>query len=163
SLSNELAETKLLLCATDTRTPAENFAILRNDNVSYFIGVTADYGKPDSILAGDRNITTPLFGAGSVVHAGSNDVIEWTGELHEYRGNLLFADGRVELFNNAGLLGVITHSPVSQNTFLPPIPSPPNPDTSAGASGAAGFASISDSNSGAPREDIFQAKPAAPA
>ena len=60
-------------------------------------------------------------------NAGANDAIEWTGEFHEFRGNILFADGRVELFNNAGLLATITHSPVGQDTFLPPITAPPNP------------------------------------
>jgi len=56
-LSNELVMPKILLCkAEDKRFPADDFSTLTNGNLSYFVGVTADYSKPDTLLAGDRNL-----------------------------------------------------------------------------------------------------------
>ena len=49
----------MLVCPADLRPPAGNFAALQNTNVSYFVGVTADYSKPASILAGDGNLVLP--------------------------------------------------------------------------------------------------------
>jgi len=162
ALSNDLGEPKLLVCAADTRMAAENFSALKNENVSYFVGITADYGKPDSILAGDRNITNPSFGAGSILRVGANDAIEWTSELHQFSGNFLFADGRVELLNNTALGAAVSHSPVGQNTFLPPVIAPPAPSGSANAS--APGASIAGTNNAFPRlEDIFPSQPGNPA
>src|SRR5437660_9534412 len=57
TLSNELITPKVLLCPMDTRSPAANFAAFKNENLSYFVGANADLARPDSILAGDRNIT----------------------------------------------------------------------------------------------------------
>src|SRR5438132_6623516 len=57
ALSNELVTPKVLLCPTDTRLPAARFEAFKNENLSYFVGANADLGRPDSILAGDRNIT----------------------------------------------------------------------------------------------------------
>jgi len=162
-LSNELGEPKLLVCAADTRMAAENFSALKNENVSYFVGITADYGKPDSILAGDRNITNPSFGAGSILRVGANDAIEWTSELHQFSGNLLFADGRVELLNNAALGAAVTHSPAGQNTFLPPVIAPATASGSANGS-AAGGSTAAGTNNAFPRlEDIFPSQPGNPA
>src|ERR1041385_6791444 len=57
-LSNDLIKADLVHCPTDlAREAARNFQALQNENISYFIGVTADFSEPSSILAGDRNIT----------------------------------------------------------------------------------------------------------
>ena len=50
---------KILICPADTRTAATNFAALQNANISYFVGVDADYSKPMSLLAGDGNLSSP--------------------------------------------------------------------------------------------------------
>src|ERR1051325_3170869 len=56
ALSNHLLDPKILVCPADSRKEADNFAILRNDNVSYFVTAAAVMGQSESILAGDRNI-----------------------------------------------------------------------------------------------------------
>ena len=57
TLSNELVMPKVLTCKADlARVPGTNFATLNNSNISYFVGVSANFDKPDSILAGDRNL-----------------------------------------------------------------------------------------------------------
>src|SRR5438552_1305622 len=56
SLSNELNTPVLLVCPSDTRREATNFAALRNINISYFIDLDASATNPQSLLAGDRNL-----------------------------------------------------------------------------------------------------------
>src|SRR6266850_1224646 len=62
-LSNELVDPRLLVCPADRRLPAENFALLQNENVSYFVAPSAEFGNSASILAGDRNIRGRQRGA----------------------------------------------------------------------------------------------------
>ena len=51
TLSNELVYPKVLLCKAElTRFPAASFSTLQNSNLSYFVGVTADFSQPDSIF-----------------------------------------------------------------------------------------------------------------
>jgi prepilin-type processing-associated H-X9-DG protein len=103
TLSNELTTPRLLVCPEDKRSPASSFGTLSNENLSYFVGIKADYGQADSILAGDRNITNDWLSTGTLVYWGPFQRIHWTEELHNGKGNLLFADGRVERKNNPTL------------------------------------------------------------
>jgi prepilin-type N-terminal cleavage/methylation domain-containing protein/prepilin-type processing-associated H-X9-DG protein len=130
ALSNTLDTPRLLRCPTDTRTNAEHFGILRNVNISYFVGVNAEYSKPGSILAGDRNITSDSYASGSILRLNPNAPAEWTSGCHEFKGNLLFADAHVEQSNNEGLASAI-HSAGSQpGSLLPPITPPVGGDGS---------------------------------
>ncbi|HVV00043.1 MAG TPA: type II secretion system protein, partial [Verrucomicrobiae bacterium] len=52
-LSNDLVNAKLLWCPADTRLAADNFAELRNTNLSYFMALNADPSRPTSIVTGD--------------------------------------------------------------------------------------------------------------
>ncbi len=103
TLAGELLTPKVLLCPADDRQPATTFAVLKNDNLSYFVGVTADFSKPNSILAGDRNITNDWLAPASMLQLGANYYLRWTHELHRFKGNLLLADGHVEEPNNPSL------------------------------------------------------------
>jgi prepilin-type N-terminal cleavage/methylation domain-containing protein/prepilin-type processing-associated H-X9-DG protein len=103
ALSNELVTAKILICPADTRRAAENFAALRNDRVSYFVVVNAEFGKSTSLLAGDRNVTNDWANHSDPVSLDANHTLRWTGELHQFKGNLLFADGHVEKLNHAAL------------------------------------------------------------
>lgn len=119
ALANELVATKLLVCPTDLeRAPAMNFGVLQNSNVSYFVGVTADYNAPSSILAGDRNVTNDASATASLVRGAYG--LRWTRELHVFKGNVLFADAHVEEMNNSGmdLAGVVAANSV---LFLPAV------------------------------------------
>jgi prepilin-type N-terminal cleavage/methylation domain-containing protein/prepilin-type processing-associated H-X9-DG protein len=118
-LSNELATPKLLICAADTRSPAINFASLQNENLSYFIGINAEFTKPNSILAGDRNITNDWTAPATVLRLGPDRYLRWTEELHRFKGNLLFADGRVEERNTPGLRPALNQEPRTANLAVP--------------------------------------------
>src|SRR5437660_414278 len=81
TLSNELVTPRMVLCPADTRLPAMNFARLQNENLSYFVGASADISRPNSILAGDRNVTNDYTAPATIVHLGDNDSLRWTVEL----------------------------------------------------------------------------------
>jgi len=95
-LSNMLVTPRLLHCPTDTRLPARNFSELRDDNLSYFVAVNAEFGRTTMILAGDRNLAQAGLGPQSVYQVGTNNLIHWTRDMHHWKGNLLFADGHVD-------------------------------------------------------------------
>jgi type II secretory pathway pseudopilin PulG len=125
ALSNGLGSPRLLICPGDTRLPAPHFAGLRNEHVSYFAGLQAEFSQPDSVLAGDRNIAIGSPSAGTVVRVGPNQSIAWTREFHAGRGTVLFADSRVEQLGNAQLNSALHASRVVPTLALPaPGPTP---------------------------------------
>ena len=95
-VSNELSVPTILICPTDTRLPATNFGALQNSNLSYFVGVKAVFSSPDSILAGDRNLTANSIPNPSILHIETDNPLRWRRELHQFKGNILLAGGQVE-------------------------------------------------------------------
>src|SRR6185503_16752969 len=98
-LSNGLSTPRPLHCPADLfRTAAPDFPSFKNENLSYFVGVTSDFQQPNSMLAGDRNVTnrSSVF---SIIRSSVANPLEWTVELHRFKGNVLFADGHVEQLN----------------------------------------------------------------
>jgi prepilin-type N-terminal cleavage/methylation domain-containing protein/prepilin-type processing-associated H-X9-DG protein len=123
TLSNELVTPNLLICPTDTRVPAEKFSGLQNANVSYFADVNADYFKPTSILSGDRNLATNTFSNPSILHDETGFHLLWTRELHEFKGNVLFADGHVEEWNDNLLSSGANVAGEVNDLFMPSVKS----------------------------------------
>lgn len=104
ALSNSLGMPATLVCPTDqSRHPANDFSELNNSNISYFVGANADYSLPNSILAGDRNITNSGAGDVTIVRLADGTAVSWTPELHHSKGNVLYADGRVDELNSLWL------------------------------------------------------------
>jgi len=124
-LSNELSTPAILVCPTDTRLPATEFGALLNSNVSYFVGVKAEFSKPVSILAGDRNLTANAVSNPSILHGDTDNQLRWTWEMHRYKGNILFADGHVEEWNNAALASAAEGQLAGAELVLPSIPDSP--------------------------------------
>ena len=134
-LFNELAEPKILVCPADNRLPAVRTSVLQNQNVSYFVGVDADYNKPASLLAGDRNIANVTRQTPSIVHGGIGNQLRWTKEQHELKGNVLFADGHVEEWNNPKVAASPNNAGTTADFFLPTV-QPGQAQTGYGAAGA---------------------------
>lgn len=153
ALSNELDATKILICPADKRTNATTFAVLHNENISYFVGVTAEYTRPDSLLAGDHNISDGAGGS-SLVRLAPNSPAAWTSECHEFKGNLLFAGGQVEGVGNGGLASVISGSGLPVNTLLPPVIAPGGGYAGGGTAGGSG-------GTVAALQEFFQVQPGA--
>jgi prepilin-type N-terminal cleavage/methylation domain-containing protein/prepilin-type processing-associated H-X9-DG protein len=104
TLANELATPQMLVCPSDTRSPARHFPALSNEGVSYFVNVSAEHGKSTSLLAGDRNLTNDWAGGRGWLSLDANSYLRWTHELHRFKGNVLFGDGHVEELNGALLV-----------------------------------------------------------
>lgn len=134
ALAAELSTPRVLACPADTRQPAGRFENLENRHVSYFVAVKAEEGRPGSLLAGDRNLTNDWLGQPSWLRIGPYQHLRWTGEMHQYRGNLLFADGHVEQRASAALV-ISAEQPVAMiDLFLPtvkPVATGPRPRPSA--------------------------------
>jgi prepilin-type N-terminal cleavage/methylation domain-containing protein/prepilin-type processing-associated H-X9-DG protein len=128
ALSNELVTPKLVACPSDTRPAAERFSLLKNENVSYAVGINADASHPNSILATDRNLTNDWTGFGSLLRFGPTNAVRWTAELHRFKGNLLFADGRVEEVNGARATSPRDQTSLTADLSLPTA----TPNTTAG-------------------------------
>ena len=130
ALSNTLDTTRLVVCPADNRTNASYFSELRNHNLSYFVGVNADYTRPGSILAGDRNITSDSVASGSILRVNPSAPPEWTSGCHEYYGNLLFADGHVEQSSNEDLSSAVQNAGPQISHLLTPVTPPGGGDGS---------------------------------
>lgn len=124
ALSNELSTPKIVICPSDInrvestvfseKTVAPAIAFTKNANVSYFLGYEADETKPQSILAGDRNITndTPEINviaknAAIIAKVGTNQTSTkgsgWDKNVHQNQGNILQGDGSVQQVSGSKL------------------------------------------------------------
>ena len=124
TLANELVVPRILVCPSDqARQPAATFSTLQNSNVSYFVGAYANYDVPASVLAGDRNITNNAGATPSLVRGTAG--LRWTGELHAFKGNVLFADAHVEQLHNDPVQ-LPAETAAGTVFFLPAVPAPPS-------------------------------------
>ncbi len=121
ALSNELVFPRILVCPTDLRQAATNFAVLTNENLSYFVGVSATFDQPESILAGDRNISTNSYLQPTILQMGPLSSLWWTWEMHQQKGDVLFADGHVEQWNDASFNPNVNGYSGIQSFFLPTV------------------------------------------
>ena len=124
-LARELSTSRILICPVDTRVPSPNFARLQNENVSYFVGAGADFEKPASVLAGDRNLATNSLVTPTVLQMNTGSWLHWTAELHQFKGNVLFSDGHVEEWNDTALVSAANNQSAAASLFLPSASSSP--------------------------------------
>ncbi len=109
-LSNYVGQTKLLVCPADRLLVATNWATLTNANVSYFVGVDAQFGNATHFLGGDRNIVVDTPDVARVLWLNAGERVAWTQEMHMGNGNILFADNHVEMLNNEELRRAVMRS-----------------------------------------------------
>jgi prepilin-type N-terminal cleavage/methylation domain-containing protein len=119
TISNELVAAQHLVCPVDTtRSGTNTFANINNRNLSYFVGVNAQPGGSTMILAGDRNIAPEMVRPVSIYHLYNNS-LEWSSDLHRFKGNLLFADSHVELTKSPILRQGISQNSKMADVFMP--------------------------------------------
>jgi prepilin-type N-terminal cleavage/methylation domain-containing protein len=100
-MSNELNVPRVLTCPADERDPAQGFATLSNNNISYFVGLDSDETLPALWLAGDRNlVTNGVSVIPGLVVITTNETVGWSSKMHKGKGNMLSADGSVMLQRN---------------------------------------------------------------
>lgn len=97
--SNELVTPKVLSCSSDKqRGPGTEWRTLDGDrNISFFYGADADETKPNTILAGDRNIISvnnpdPFWTTAS----GTSIDADWDDNMHKKNGQIVLSDGSVQ-------------------------------------------------------------------
>ncbi len=121
TISNELVAAQHLVCPGDTtRAETNTFANVNNRNLSYVVGVNAQPGGSTMILAGDRNIAPDLVPPVSIYHL-YNTSLEWSSDLHRFKGNLLFADSHVELTKSPVLRQGISQNSKMADVFMPSV------------------------------------------
>ncbi len=148
TVSNEMVRPQLLFCPADTaRGVAANFAVLQNQNLSYFFDADADFLNANSILIGDRNILTNSILQPTILQIGGGSRLRWSRELHLFKGNMLFADGHVEEWNNSKLQSASDNLSPPVNLFFPSVP-PTNSNFNYGNPGYGGGNSSGGTSSG---------------
>ena len=121
-MSNELSTPKILVCPADTRTAAANFARLKNQNVSYFVGLDASDAYPQRFLSGDRNITGPAAPENGILKLVPGGSVSWTAEIHVNQGNLGLTDGSVWQYSNSQLREALQKSGDKADTWRLALP-----------------------------------------
>lgn len=168
AISNEIVTPRVLACPTDTRQPALNFGSFGNENLSYFASLNANPARPESILAGDRNITNEVATIYSL-QSGASDTIRWTEEMHRFKGNLLFSDSHVEESSDLRKFASALIRPAKPGLSFPALkpsagimPSGPASGSGAGPGGSMGFGSLPPSKAVAATLLPWPYAPAAP-
>ncbi len=94
AISNELNTPKVLVCPNEKeRTRVTDFATLNDSHLSYFVGLSADETKPQTILSGDRNLVADGKLIQGRVAITTNAILGWASFNHLGYGNTALADG----------------------------------------------------------------------
>jgi prepilin-type N-terminal cleavage/methylation domain-containing protein len=123
SMSNELSTPKIVTCPSDssvseanswaTNKPATGGASVtpfnNNKNMSYFVGFDAQETAPQSMLAGDRNLTNAparpddtksVIVALKVPADLTTFATGWSKNIHSDQGDICMGDGSVQQFSS---------------------------------------------------------------
>lgn len=121
-MSNELSTPKILVCPADTRVAAANFVRLKNQNVSYFVGLDAEDINPQRFLDGDRNLTGESEPENGILKLVPGQRVSWTQDIHVNQGNVGLSDGSVQQCSNSGLREALRNSGETTNVWRIALP-----------------------------------------
>lgn len=121
-LANDILHWSLLTCPMDKSRVglAVKDPTLRDNRISYFVGVDANQTKPGMLLVGDRNLTldgTPL--EHGLVMLATNRVVGWTQGIHRSCGNIAVVDGSVAQVSESGLCQLLRRSAATNRLAIP--------------------------------------------
>jgi prepilin-type N-terminal cleavage/methylation domain-containing protein len=122
-IKEELHTPKVLVCPSDRDRSEESVwaDLVNNHHISYFVSYEGDQAKPQSMLAGDRNLEVPgdVYNAGTCVYlekiwatlgaGGSPQATmidansSWSSGIHDRVGNIALGDGSVQTLHNSAL------------------------------------------------------------
>ena len=83
--------------------PGQGIVYFRDLRLSYFLGVDADETKPNTILSGDRNISTNSDMLSGILTVRNAAELRWTKDIHQHAGNIGLADGSVTQLSTKAL------------------------------------------------------------
>jgi hypothetical protein len=121
-MSNELNTPKILVCPADARVAAVNFVRLKNQNVSYFVGLEANDVNPQRFLDGDRNITGESDPENGILKLVPGQRVSWTQDIHVNQGNVGLSDGSVQQYSSSMLRDALRNSGDPTNTWRIALP-----------------------------------------
>ena len=141
AIASELSSPKVLVCPSDTAKKIESDFnnIVNNNNISYFVCYEGDETKPQTMLAGDRNITgvanntvcgllttvwTTLGVGASPMAAAITATSTWTTEVHNNNGDIGLGDGSVQQVTTRGLQKQATDSDTDNGNNHARVPIP---------------------------------------
>jgi prepilin-type processing-associated H-X9-DG protein len=94
--SNELNTPKILTCPDEPKqVGVSDWNLLRNQNISYFVGLTADEATSESLLSGDKGISGGVL-SNSFIALFSTSRVSWAASPHKGVGNIAFGDGSAQ-------------------------------------------------------------------
>ena len=103
AVSNELVTPKVLYCPTDRQKAAGQVwpapGLDGDRHISFFVGLDAEETKPQTILAGDRNVYDAAAGVYDLTWTpafGTSIQATWDNTMHENNGYILLSDGSVQ-------------------------------------------------------------------
>lgn len=105
-ISNELSTPVIAICPSDRdrRETREWGQFTNNSHLSYFVGINAKEENPQSILAGDRNLTLGGHSlSDQVVTFPTNAAVGFDGRIHRFIGNIAMGDGSVQQVTSSRL------------------------------------------------------------
>ncbi|EEF59314.1 type II secretion system protein [Pedosphaera parvula] len=121
-MSNELKTPKVLVCPGDKkrRVAADFRTNFNSGTVSYFVALDSDETKPQTLLAGDRNLTNGLAAKNGVLEITTNSLPGWTMDIHQFSGNVVLADGSVQKVSVSGVKRLIFKTGLATNRIVFP-------------------------------------------
>jgi len=122
-MSNQLSAPKILHCPADTNSfAATNFSSgFNNQNISYFVGLSADTNHSQAFLAGDDNFEIGGVPVKSgLLEISSNMPIAWSAARHKFGGNIGLADGSVQSVDNNSLSKLLDQTGLATNRLAIP-------------------------------------------
>ena len=125
ALTNELSTPKIVVCPNDERKEATNWAHFTRTNLSYFVSADASERFPQSLLAGDRNITNEngrLMPGLRKLSTLAGGVAGWDNTIHKGQGNACVGDGSVQQLSVARLREQLRNTGLSLSNITLSVP-----------------------------------------
>jgi prepilin-type N-terminal cleavage/methylation domain-containing protein len=126
-MSNDLATPKILICPSDSRTPANDWATLAEKNISYFLGIESKEDRPGAPLVGDRNLEggrprrdCPVALVTKVAFEFTATYIpraQWTNTIHRNVGNVSVGDASAHMVTSKQMQDIFWTSGDDANAF----------------------------------------------
>jgi prepilin-type N-terminal cleavage/methylation domain-containing protein len=127
ALRDDFDSLRVLVCPSDKRAPASDFASLIDTNISYFLGVDTKEGRPGMLLAGDfslqggrPNRSCPIAGATRVtMEFARRDITnaQWAERPHRRVGNVTMGDASAHRVNARKTQELLRSSDDDRNAF----------------------------------------------
>lgn len=103
-VSNEFNSPKILTCTSDkSRSRTNSWQGPLQPSLSYFAGLDANETKPNTILSGDRNVSTNSDILTGILTVQDAAELRWTKDIHQHGGNIGLADGSVTQLSTQNL------------------------------------------------------------